>query len=436
MRNTKTKSTSVIGLQYGDEGKGQIVDLLSGKHDIVVRYNGGANAGHSVEIGNEKYVLHQIPIGVLTPGRINVLGNGVVISLEALIDEITMLEKSGIALGGLLISNRAHIVMPYHLQEEQLRHQLTTDLLGDEKPLGTTFKGIGLCYADKAYRDTAIRIEDLYHPKALAERLKYIVALKNSTLSGLANEVGVDFQPYTVDELLKQLCYWADILEPFICDTATMLNEEGVTLLFEGANSAMLDIDHGTFPYVTSSHGSTFGITAGTGHFPKNLDKIGVAKVYMTRVGTGPFVTEIFGDLADLIRETGSEYGSTTGRPRRIGWLDLPALRSMVMLNNIDKLVLTGLSVMSTLDKFQVCTGYRLDGKIITDIPASIEDIERVKPVFEEFDIYSDDSPVHSSECMDDLPNWALSLVGLIEGEVGRVAGVCIGRRRDQVLWY
>ncbi len=432
-KTSKGNSTAVIGLQYGDEGKGQIVDLLSGEHDIVVRYNGGANAGHGVEIGNEKYVLHQIPIGVLTPGRINVLGNGVVISPDALIEEITMLRKSGIDLDGLKISNRAHIVMPYHLQEERLRHQLTTDLLGDEKPLGTTFKGIGLCYADKAYRDTAIRIEDLYHPKALAERLKYIVALKNSTLSGLANEVGVDFPPYTVDELLKQLCYWADILKPFVCDTATVLNEEGVTLLFEGANSAMLDIDHGTFPYVTSSHGSTLGIPSGTGHFPKDLDKIGVAKMYMTRVGTGPFVTEIFGDLADRIREVGSEYGSTTGRPRRIGWLDLPALRSMVMINDIDNLILTGLFLLSTLDKFQVCTGYRLGGKIITDIPASIEDIQEIEPFFEEFDV---DESVHSSECMDDLPNWALSLVALIEGEVGRVAGVCIGKRRDQVLWY
>lgn len=434
--NNKTTTTAVIGLQYGDEGKGQIVDWLSAQHDTVVRYNGGANAGHSVSIGNEKFVLHQVPIGVLTAGKTNVLANGMVISVDLLLDEMNLLRQAGIDLSHLKVSNRAHVVMPYHLQEEKFRHELTTRLMGEDLTLGTTFKGIGPCYADKAARDTAVRIEDLYHSDALARRLNYIVTLKNATLAALAQLIGKRYMPIQVAELVKQCSSWATQLEPHVCDTSTLLNnsiQQGAKVLFEGANAAMLDVDHGTYPFVTSSNGSTLGIASGTG-LPTSMlaNRIGVAKAYMSRVGTGPFVTELHGDIAERLRLAGSEFGSTTGRPRRIGWLDLPALKSMAIHNDINAVVVTGLSVLETLDSFRVCTGYSYQGRSISALPASVETMNELVPIYADFDVSGD---VHSCRSLGELPEWAQEIIRLISGQVSRVSAVCVGKRRDQILW-
>ncbi|HKI75457.1 MAG TPA: adenylosuccinate synthase [Pseudomonadales bacterium] len=426
-------ATAIVGLQYGDEGKGQVVDCLCADHDVVVRYNGGANAGHNVHIGNESFVLHQVPVGALTPGRLNLLGNGVVVTADALLEEIALLTGAGVDLANFRISDRAHLVMPYHLVEERLRHSLASGMLGEQQTLGTTFKGIGPCYADKASRDTAIRVADLYEPERLGLRLEFIVSMKNATLRALAETLGETFTPFDAKHLADICLDWAKKLKPYVGDTSDMLLKQmgaGARILFEGANAALLDVDQGTYPFVTSSNGSVLGIESGVGLAVSNcIQRVGVAKAYMSRVGTGPFVTELHGDDAEKLRKLGHEYGSTTGRPRRIGWLDLPALRHVVTRNGIDSLVLTGLAILASLPTFRICTHYSSAGTDIRNLPASVEALGRCQPVYEDIVV---DEPLGSGT---DLPGWAMRLVARVNAEVGPVAGVCVGRRRDQIVW-
>jgi adenylosuccinate synthase len=431
------RSTAVVGLQFGDEGKGQIVDCLAAHHDVVVRYNGGANAGHSVNVGNEQFALHQVPIGALTAGRLNVLANGVVLDADGLLAELVTLANAGVQVEDRLkISDRAHLVMPYHFAEERLRDLIAQSALGDSQRLGTTSRGIGTCYADKAARDTAVRVADLYEPEPLRARLGFIARIKDAMLAALAQVAGVPHTPVTAAELAKLCAVWADQLRPYVCDTTALLRraaDEGSRVLFEGANAALLDVDHGTYPFVTSSNSSVLGIGAGTGMPPSCLDTVvGVAKVYMSRVGTGPFPTEIHGELAQQLRARGHEFGSTTGRPRRLGWLDLPALRAAASRNGVTELTLTGLSVLAGLPRIRVCTAYRLGNALLEHLPASASVLESVEPVYEEIDGF--EGALTACRSLDDLPTPARRLIALIELSVAPVRAVCIGKRRDQLL--
>ena len=407
--------TSVIGLQFGDEGKGQLVDYLTQHHDIIVRYNGGANAGHSVRVGEQKFVLHQTPIGCLSPGKVGVLGNGVALHIPSFLNELVQLKTVGVSDYELKISASAHVVMPYHFVEESLRHTLALQTGND--PIGTTAKGIGPCYADKASRDTGIRIADLYNPEVLKRRLNFIVALKNNTLSSLAETVGEVFTPYTVEPLFDECITWAKALEDFTTNTGNYLwqqEQAGRRILFEGANASGLDLDFGSYPYVTSSNGSNLGMTAGSGFLPDSeIKRFGVVKTYTSRVGNGPFPTELFGDIADDIRTKGREFGSTTERPRRIGWLDLPSLVETVRLNRVHDLVLTGLFVLAQLEEFYVCTHYEGD-----------------EPVLVRFEVTGDFENAAAQ-----LPAWCVALIDLIESQLATVAAVCVGPQRDQLVW-
>ena len=434
--SSRNPATAVIGLQFGDEGKGQITDLLAQQHDIVVRYNGGANAGHSVQIGDCHYALHQVPLGVLTADRLNVMANGVVVDPEALLLELTVLRSMGVTVGGnLRVSDRAHLVMPYHKLEEQLREYLLGRSLGSNRILGTTGRGIGPCYADKAFRDTALRVADLFDEN-LDDRIAYIVTVKNATLAGLAAAADVDYKPLVADEIRSRCEGWAGQIQPFACDAASILNDamaSGRRVLFEGAHACLLDVDHGTYPYVTSSNSSALGITAGSG-VPASLlgTIVGVAKLYTSRVGSGPFPTEAIGHVVDRLRKRAAEYGTSTGRPRRLGWLDIPALRAAVRLNGISSLCLTGLSMLQGMSQIPVCVGYRYKGGVLDTLPSSCHVIEELEPVYQEFAGF--DEPIDACRSIDALPLPAQAVVDFVEQQLAPVRWVCVGRRRDQVL--
>jgi adenylosuccinate synthase len=437
MTHFTANSTVLVGLQYGDEGKGQMVDRLSSSHDVIIRYNGGANAGHSVQVGNVRFALHQIPIGVLTPGRLNVLANGVVLDVERFTAELDALRGQGVGISdNLKISDRAHLVMPHHRREEYLRDRLAEQMLGEAARLGTTARGIGPAYADKAARDTAVRVCDLFEPESLRHRLHFVATIKDITLGALAARVGVPHESVEAAQLADMCADWAREIRPYVCDTGVLLKEAvaaGRRLLFEGANAALLDFDHGTYPFVTASNSSALGITGGTGLPPSVIgDVVGVAKLYVSRVGTGPFPTEIEGKAAETLRQRGDEYGTTTGRPRRIGWLDLPALRSAARLNGVTRLVLTGLAVLSELASIRVCVAYRYRGKLLQHLPASAAVLEDVEPVYHDVEGFGGEI----GECgsFEELPEAAQALVQFVEHEVGPVAYVCTGRRREQLL--
>ena len=424
--------SAVVGLQFGDEGKGQIVDLLSGEHDVIVRYNGGANAGHSVRVGNHKYVLHQLPVGILRPETINVMATGMVVTPDGLFEELDGLDSLTAERGRLHISRRAHVVMPYHVDEDRLRAGLAESMLSEEETLGTTNRGIGPCYADKAQRDTAVRIGDLFDAAALTRRLAFVVVLKNAQLSALAEASQGEFTPYTVADLLGTCQRWAERLAPYVTDTETLLHDlmESKTLLFEGANACLLDVDQGTYPFVTSSQTTVAGIPGGIGSPVIPGRRYGVAKTYISRVGTGPFVTELFGDEAERIRDIGQEFGSTTGRPRRVGWLDLPLLQHAVRVNGTNALVLTGLGVLSQLPNVKVCTGYTdQSGKPMGTLPTTIGEVENLQPEF--IEITPDGEALNRDAAS---TAWVRELIDAIE-TVCPVGAICIGRSRDEVIW-
>lgn len=432
--------TAVVGLQYGDEGKGQIVDALAGRFDVVSRYNGGANAGHSVQVGDEKIALHLIPSGILYPQVTNVLGNGVVIDPAQLLKEIDGLRQRGVVIDGtnLRVSSRAHVVLPYHKAQDKLFDGALASTYDGNAAIGTTGRGIGPCYADKALRSVAVRMGDLLRLDDLRVQLRRIVSVKNLILKPLAEACGHEYEPFDPEAIFTELREQAERLRPHICDTTHLLQQatrQGQRILFEGANATLLDIDHGTYPFVTSSNCSALGIHAGTGLPAKALTQtIGVFKLYTSRVGGGPFTTELHDGVGEQIRQTGREFGTTTGRPRRTGWLDLVAVKYAVELSGVTALACTGLSVLAGLRKLQVCVGYRVNGKDVQAFTPDARTIADAEPIFEEFDGFPEGS---TSDCrrFSELPREAKAYVEKIEGYLGvRIAMVCVGRKRDQIL--
>ncbi|MCX5660007.1 MAG: adenylosuccinate synthase [Planctomycetota bacterium] len=433
-------NTAVVGLQWGDEGKGKIVDLLTPRFDCVVRYNGGANAGHSVVVGNERYALHLIPSGILNPDTVNVLGNGVVIDPASLLDEINHLRARGVAIGdNLRISDRAHVVFPHHKVQDALTEAALSKGRGDGAKIGTTGRGIGPCYADKAIRSTAIRVGELLHPEALREKLRVIVRIKNAMLKALAEEAGMPFTPEDADAVAKQYLAYGESLRPHICDATQLLHDAmaaGKHLLFEGANATLLDIDHGTYPYVTSSNCSSLGVYAGTGVPGQRVTNIvGIVKAYSTRVGGGPMPTELHDETGERIRKVGREYGTTTGRARRCGWLDLVAVKYSATVSGATCIGLMLLDVLAGLDRLKICVGYRdkSTGKTLANFPADADVLARVEPVYEE--VAGFPAPIDGCRRFEDLPNEAQAYIRRIEAYVGvPVCMVSIGPRRDQTL--
>lgn len=366
----------VIGAQWGDEGKGKVVDLLTEKFDIVVRYQGGHNAGHTVMVNGKKYVLHLIPSGILHPGKVCVIGSGVVVDPMALLEEIQFLEGAGLKVkGNLLISNRAHLILPYHRAME-----LATEQARGHKRIGTTSRGIGPAYEDKTGR-RGIRVIDLFDAEVLKEILYHNLEEKNCLI-----EKRYQGTPLDPDKIYQETLAFAPQVKEYVADTAHYLNREirlGKRVLFEGAQGTLLDIDHGTYPYVTSSSASVGGACTGSGVAPSFITgAIGIAKAYTTRVGGGPFPTEIRADQGDLIRQRGAEFGASTGRPRRCGWFDGPATHYSALLNNLQAIALTKLDVLDVFEEIQVCTGYRYKGEILKEFPPEIKVLEAVVPVY------------------------------------------------------
>ena len=429
---------TVVGLQWGDEGKGKVVDLLAPGFDLVVRYNGGANAGHSVQVGEDRYALHLIPSGILYPEKLNVLGNGVVIDPAQLVKEIDGMTRRGLELDGRLrVSDRAHVVMPYHKSEDALLEASLSRARGEAAAIGTTGRGIGPCYADKALRSTAIRIGDFIHLERFRDKLEATVAVKNVLLAALAEHAGAEFEPFDAAALYDELAPLADRLRPHVCDTATLLHRaigEGHSILFEGANATLLDIDHGTYPFVTSSNCSSLGAHTGAGvpgHAVKNV--IGIVKAYQTRVGGGPMPTELHDDAGDAIRRQGREYGTTTGRARRCGWLDLVALKYTAAVSGATGVALMLLDVLAGLDELKLCTGYRYRGETLENFPADADVLCEVEPVYETLPGFSE--AIADCRDYDALPTAARQYVTRIEEALGvPVVMLSVGPERDQTI--
>lgn len=421
--------TCVIGLQWGDEAKGKLVDLLTSRYEIVVRYQGGANAGHTVVVGDKTYKLHHIPSGILTPGVMNVVTPGVVVSPPTILKEIESLTSQGIAVGSnLLLSDRAHVVFPWHIAEDKVLDQAT----GGES-IGTTLRGIGPCYRDKVGRSHAIRVGDLYRPDFHA-RVEHITAAKNRLLVGLGSQQEV-LDPAAIH---AEYCGYAAKLKSFVGDTTHYLLdavEEGKRLLFEGAQGSLLDIDHGTFPYVTSSNASGVGVSGGSGVPGKWITKvIGVAKAYSTRVGGGPFPTELDNELGQRIRDLGREYGTTTGRPRRCGWFDAVAVRYTARLSGIDCISLMMMDVLSHLAEVKIGVAYELDGRRIDRFPGHAEDLRRCRPIYETMPGWETD--VTKIRQLADLPAGARRYLDRVSLLVGKpVEIVSVGPDRAQTMF-
>ena len=430
--------TAIVGLQWGDEGKGKIVDLLTSEHDVIVRYNGGANAGHTVQVGSERYALHLIPSGILYPDKACVIGNGVVVDPEKLLQEIDTLRTRGIHVGtNLRISDRAHVVMPYHKEQDAaLEEYLGAKTSGARGNLsiGTTRRGIGPAYADKVRRSMAIRVGDLLDADYLRSRLHVICTLRTAELEAL----GVRTAPLDADDLAARYAALGERLRPHVDDTVYALHDAmraGKRLLFEGANASLLDIDHGTFPYVTSSNCSTLGIPAGTGVPGHAIGRVlGIMKAYSTRVGAGPFPTELDNEIGQRIRERGREYGTTTGRPRRCGWLDLVAVRYSAMVCGATGIACTLFDVLAGMDEVRICIAYRLPDGTVTDrfIPDAHR-LEGVTPVYETLPGWAED--IRDASDRDALPRAARDYLEHVERVVGiPVEVVSLGPERTQTL--
>jgi adenylosuccinate synthase len=374
--------TCVVGLQWGDEAKGKIVDLLTDGHDFVVRYNGGANAGHTVVAGGQTFKFSLLPTGVLRPQVRSVIANGVVVYPPRFLEEVASLRQAGVAVGdNLLVSDHAHVIFPYHLEEERLTEQ------GSANAIGTTGRGIGPCYQDKAGRQSGIRLGELLYPDHLRQRLEQIVPRKNVLLRALSPTARL-FDPEAV---CAEYLGYAEVLRPHLTDTARLLNSAvraGKRVLFEAAQGSLLDVDHGTYPYVTSSNSSVAGVWSGSGvPLPGNLNRVvGVIKAYSTRVGAGPFPTELNDGpdgIGQRIRDTGREYGTVTGRPRRCGWFDAVAVRATAELNGVNQLALMLLDVLSEVDEVCIAVAYELDGQRLDHFPGDAFLLERCRPVYE-----------------------------------------------------
>ena len=424
--NKKDKNSIFIGAQWGDEGKGRIVDLVSKDYDIITRFQGGSNAGHTIIIKNKKIVLHHIPSGVLRKGKVSVIGNGTVIDLNTLIKEIKGLRRGGFKVTGknLKISSLAHIIAPYHKLIDQQR-----EVLKGRDAIGTTGRGIGPAYEDKVSRQ-GIRVVDLEDKVLLTKKVKQILKEKNKIITKIFNKKGFNAKN-VVDELSKNYLY----IKEFIADTGKFLNDsiqKDKRVLFEGAQGVMLDLDFGTYPFVTSSSTISSNASAGSGvAFSKLGDVVGISKAYTTRVGHGPFPSEMIDDQGLTLREFGTEYGATTGRPRRCGWLDLVALKHAVLVSGINSLVLTKVDILSIFEKIKVCTGYKLDNKKISSYPLKIEDLSNVQPIYKEFPSWSINDLSKKK-----IPKTLKSLIKFVESYLEvKVTMISIGPERDEIIY-
>lgn len=421
-------TTVLIGAQWGDEGKGKVTDFLAQKADLVVRYQGGNNAGHTVVVDGREFKLHLIPSGILYPDKICVIGSGVVIDPAVLIREIESLEKRGVSTANLKVSERAHVIFPYHQKIDQLEEERK----GKDK-IGTTCRGIGPAYMDKSAR-MGIRMIDLVDPEEFAGLLKRNIEGKNRLLTGVYGA-----EPFEYEEMLKSYSEYGRTLKKYLADTSILVNRaigEGKNVLFEGAQGTLLDLDHGTYPYVTSSHPVAGAACIGTGIGPTKIDRVvGVAKAYTTRVGEGPFPTELSGQTGDYIRQRGGEYGTTTGRPRRCGWFDGVVVRYAGRVNGLDYLALTKLDVLTGLEKVKICTGYSYRGEIIEEFPASLKVLKECRPVYDELPGWQED--ISRARKLDDLPANArrfLERVSEVTGVPVALVGVGSGRSQTIVL--
>ena len=416
----------ITGTQWGDEGKGKIVDYLASKADTVVRFQGGSNAGHTVSVNGEEYKLRLLPSGILYKGTNCVIANGVVLDPECLLEEISAMEKRRIDTSNIKISNRAHVVMPYH----KLFDELTEDSKGKNK-IGTTKRGIGPCYIDKDDR-IGIRVCDLIDDEEFAAKLKNILEQKNFILQKVYNHA-----PLNYEEILSEYKNYAEKIRPYVCDTISLLNDEldaGKKILFEGAQATMLDIDYGTYPYVTASHPISGGVGVGAGVAPKKIDKVvGVVKAYCTRVGEGPFPTEQLNSVGDKLRTAGHEFGTVTGRPRRTGWLDACVVKYAGQLSGIDYMAVTRLDILDDFDEIKMCVGYKFDGKILNEIPASLKILAKVEPVYETFAGWKKD--ISKIRSYDELPENAKKYLGrMAEVTKIKLGIVSVGPNRDQTI--
>ena len=421
--------TCVIGLQWGDEAKGKLVDLLTDEHEIVVRYQGGSNAGHTVVTGGQTYKLSLIPSGILSPKVQCVVTGGVVINPASILQEIDGLTARGIKVGGnLMLSDRAHVIFPWHVAEDAILDKSCSS--GEN--LGTTMRGIGPCYRDKVGRAFAVRLGDLYRDN-FKEKLEYIAEAKNATIGILITP-----NPFNASEIIREYAGYAERLRPFVTDTTAYLLdavESGKRILFEGAQGALLDVDHGTFPFVTSSNSSGVGVSSGSGVPGRWINRvIGVVKAYSTRVGGGPFPTEQDNDIGQHIRDRGNEYGTVTRRPRRCGWFDAVAVRYTARLSGVDKLAIMLLDVLSELPELKICTGYELEGRRVTDFPSHVDDLRRVVPVYETMPGWRQD--ITKIRKLADLPQPARNYLARLSELIGRpVEVVSVGPDREQTIF-
>ena len=418
----------VVGAQWGDEGKGKVVDIYTEYADDIVRYQGGNNAGHTLVVGSEKIVLHLIPSGILHEGKRCIIGNGVVLDPEVFIKEITKLKESGRIKDDacLLLSESLHVIMPYHKRIDIAREAKSGD-----KKIGTTGRGIGPCYEDKIGR-RGIRLMDLLNEEVFARKLKEFLVEKNFLLENLLGET-----PCSFDEILAEYRGYAAVLSKYVADTSLILGKDlkaGKKILFEGAQGTLLDVDHGTYPYVTSSSTCAGGACTGSGVSPRDIHEIvGISKAYVTRVGSGPFPTELLDATGEQLRQTGAEFGATTGRPRRCGWFDAMVIRYSVRVNGLTGIALTKLDVLSDFDTIKVCTGYSYQGKALETLPAALEVFENCQPVYEELPGWRTD--ITGVKSFEELPENARKYVHRLEELAGcPIVMVSVGPRRDQTI--
>jgi len=416
----------IVGAQWGDEGKGKATDHLGSRVDYVVKFNGGNNAGHTVVIGNEKYALHLLPSGILTPGCTPVIGNGVVVDLEVLFKEIDGLEARGTDTSRLKVSANAHVIADYN----RTLDKVTERFLGSRR-LGTTGRGIGPTYADKMNR-IGIRIQDLFDEKILEQKVAGVLELKSQVLTKIYNR-----RAPSVDQTVEELLSHADRLAPYVCDTTLLLGEaldRGETVLLEAGQATLLDVDHGTYPFVTSSSATAGGACTGSGIPPTRIDQvIAIVKAYTTRVGEGPFPTELHDESGDFLRNTGAEFGTTTGRPRRCGWYDAVIARYAARVNGVTDFVLTKLDVLTGLEQIPVCVAYDVDGERYDEMPASQSAFHHAVPIYEYFAGWSED--ISGARTLADLPANAQAYVKALEGISGaRMSVIGVGPEREQAV--
>ncbi|GAT74648.1 adenylosuccinate synthetase [Microbacterium sp. HM58-2] len=416
----------IVGVQWGDEGKGKATDLLGERTDWVVKFNGGNNAGHTVVVGDEKYALHLLPSGILSPGVTPVIGNGVVIDLEVLFSELEALGARGIDVSRLKVSANAHIITQYH----RTLDKVTERFLG-KRNIGTTGRGIGPAYADKINR-VGIRVQDLFDENILRQKVEGALDQKNHLLVKVFNRRAV-----TVDEIVDELLSYAERLRPMVADTGHLIAEalgRGEVVVFEGGQATMLDIDHGTYPFVTSSTATAAGAASGSGVGPGALDRIvGIVKAYTTRVGSGPFPTELFDEQGEWLRKQGFEFGTTTGRPRRVGWYDAPITRYATRINGITDLVLTKLDILTGLEQIPVCVAYDVEGRRFDEVPVNQTDFHHATPILEYYPGWSED--ISKARTFEDLPQTAQEYVLALEKMSNtRISVIGVGPERDQVI--